>query len=291
MKAAAFEYHVPESLDEAVSLLAELGDGAKVIAGGQSLVPLMALRLATFEHLVDIWHLDALRGVERRNGSVRVGASTPDVHIERDADVLAAAPLLSKVTPLIGHVQIRNRGTIGGSIAHADPAAEYPATAVALDASIEMQSSRGIRTVPAGEFFEGVWTTAVEPDEIVTAVDFPAWQGRCGFAVEEFARRHGDFAVAGALVGVELAEDDRIARASITVFGVGPAAVRASKVESMLVGGSAADHDADEIGREAVATIDEPFGDLHAPAVFRVRVGQAMVARAWTSAVEEARHG
>src|SRR5947207_4271287 len=202
MKPAPFAYHAPASAHEAVTLLHELGDGAKVIAGGQSLVPMLALRLAQFDHLVDIGRIDELRGVTRVNGSLEVRAGTRDAAIEHDPVVAASVPLLALVTPMIGHFQIRTRGTVGGSLAHADPAAEYPAVATALDATMHLVSVRGERAVAASAFFDGLWSTSMQPDEVLAAVRFPVWDGRCGFGAAEFARRHGDFAIAGAVAGV-----------------------------------------------------------------------------------------
>ena len=212
MKPSAFEYHRPQSVGEAVEMLGALGDGAKVLAGGQSLVPLLSLRLTYFEHLVDIGRIPELRGIAINGDAVTVGAMTVDADVERNAEVAKKVPLLTKVTPYIGHFQIRNRGTVGGSIAHADPAAEYPAAALALDADMEAVSPRGRRTIAASEFFQGFWTSALAADEVLTSVTFPVWNGRSGFGVREFARRHGDFAIAGALVGVQLDDDDRVAR-------------------------------------------------------------------------------
>jgi carbon-monoxide dehydrogenase medium subunit len=291
MKPAAFDYHAPASADEAVGLLADLGDEAKVLAGGQSLIPLLALRLAVFGHLVDVGRIAGLAGIERRDGALWIGAGTTEAAVERSAEVAAAAPLLARATPFIGHVQIRNRGTLGGSLAHADPAAEYPAVALALDAEIEALSPRGTRTIPAADFFTGLWSTSLEPDELLVGVIVPAWTGRCGWAVEEFARRHGDFAVAGAVVGVELDADDRVRRCVIGLIGMGSTPVRAAAAEGGVSGIPLADVDAAELGRAAVAGLDDVPADLHGSAAYRRRVGAAMVARAWTAATTEARHG
>jgi aerobic carbon-monoxide dehydrogenase medium subunit len=288
MKPASFEYHVPSTIDEAVELLGQLGDDAKVIAGGQSLVPMLAMRLSVFGHLVDIGRIHELRGVSRRNGSLVVGAATVDVVLEKDTEVAATVPLLAEVTPMIGHFQIRNRGTVGGSLAHADPAAEYPAVAIALEAQMEVASARGTRVVPAADFFEGVWTTTLEPDELLTAVHFPVWSGRCGFAAEEFARRHGDFAIAGAVAGVELDADGVVARATIAMFGMGPTPVRAASAERELVGSLASAVDRQEVGRLAVSDIEEAPSDLHASASYRSRVAGALVTQAWSRALKEA---
>jgi carbon-monoxide dehydrogenase medium subunit len=288
VKPAPFDYHTPSSVIEAVRLLHDFGDGGKLIAGGQSLVPMLALRLARFEHLVDIGRIDELRGIERRNGSLVVRAGTRDVAIERDAGVATAVPLLAKVTPLIGHFQIRNRGTVGGSLAHADPAAEYPAVATALDAEFDVLSTRGERTLPAAEFFTGLWSTALASDEVLTAVRFPVWDGRCGFGAAEFARRHGDFALAGAVAGIELGPGNTVARCSLALFGLGATPVRARTAEAALTGQPAGALAADEVGRLAVIDAGDPPEDLHGTTAYRLRVGAAMAASAWSSALKEA---
>jgi carbon-monoxide dehydrogenase medium subunit len=216
-----------------------------------------------------------------------VGATALDATIEHDADLATRVPLLARVTPLIGHFQIRNRGTVGGAIAHADPAAEYPAVALALDAEIEAVSPRGRRQIPAGEFFEGFWTTALDDDELLVGVRFPIWTGRCGFAVHEFARRHGDFALAGAVVAVELDADDRVARCAIGLLGLGPTPLRATAAEQAAVGAKP-DLDAEELGQLAVSDLTEVPSDLHGSARYRGRVGAAMVTRAWNDAIGEA---
>jgi len=291
VKPAQFEYHAPDTAAEAVRLLNELGDGAKVLAGGQSLIPMLALRLTVFEHLVDIGRIAELSGIERRNGDLWVGAVTSYATIEASTEVASSVPLLARATPLVGHFQIRNRGTLGGSIAHADPAAEFPAVALALDARMEVVSSRGRRTVAASDFFDGLWTTTMEPDELLVGVSFPIWSGRTGFAVEEFARRHGDFAIAGAVVGVELDSDDRIQRPAIGLIGLGSMPLRATGVEAELAGRNIAEIEPREVGRLAMSSLDSVTSDLHGSAEYRKRVGAVMVERAWTAASEEARHG
>lgn len=291
MKPAPFEYHAPDTVAEAAKLLAELGEGAKVLAGGQSLIPMLSLRLAVFEHLVDIGRIAELTGIERRDGSLWVGAGTTDATVEKSALVASAVPLLSRVTPFVGHFQIRSRGTLGGSIAHADPAGEYPAVALALDASLEAVSPRGHRTIEAREFFEGLWTTSLAPDEILVGVSFPVWSGRTGFAVEELARRHGDFAIAGAVIGVELDGDDRIRRSAIGLIGLGSTPERAAAAEAKLAGRKLAEVLPEEVGRLAMSGLASIPADLHGSAAYRERVGAVMVARAWTTATEEARHG
>lgn len=291
MKPPPFEYHRPSSVAEAVDLLADLGDGAKVLGGGQSLVPMLNLRLAYLDHLVDITRLEELQGVERRDGALRIGAGTTEAAVERDPVVADAAPLLARATPFIGHFQIRNRGTVGGSLAHADPAAEYPAVVVALDAELEATSTRGTRTIAAADFFTGLWSTALEPDELLVAVHVPAWSGRCGFAIEELARRHGDFAIAGAAVAVEVDSDDRVRRCGIGLIGLGLTPLRASAAEAEIVGRAVGDVVAADVGRLATEGLDDVPSDLHGPAAYRKRVGAATVARALERALAEATGG
>ena len=288
MKPAAFEYHVPETAAQAAGLLAELGDEAKVLAGGQSLIPMLALRLAVFEHLVDVGRIAELKGIERRNGTLRIGAGTTHATVGASPEVAGAVPLLARATPLIGHLQIRNRGTLGGSVAHADPAAEYPAIALALDATMEVVSPRGRRAIAAADFFDGLWSTTMAPDELLVAVSFPVWSGRRGFAVQEFARRHGDFAIAGAAVGVELDAEDRIRRSAIGLIGLGSTPERARDAEAELVGRPITDLDPHEIGRLALSGLTSVLDDQHGSVDYRMRVGAEMTARAWSLACAEA---
>ncbi|MCX4095203.1 FAD binding domain-containing protein [Nocardia sp. alder85J] len=288
MKPAAFEYHSPATAEEAVALLAELGDEAKAIAGGQSLVPMLSLRLAVFEHLVDLRRVGELRGIQARGDSVWVGAGTTHATVGRSEEIRRAVPLLARATPHIGHFQIRNRGTIGGSIAHADAAAEYPAVALTLDAQLEALSPRGRRTIAARDFFTGMWSTALEPDELLTGIVFPVWHGRSGFAIEEFARRSGDFALAGATVAVRLDADSRVERCGIGLFGLAPTTERATATEAELVGRLVTEIEADEVGRSATAGLRSVPSDMHGSGEYRKRLGAQMVARAWRRAVEEA---
>lgn len=289
MKAANFAYHRPETVKEAATLLDEYGDDAKILAGGQSLVPMLAMRLTSFENLVDISRVAELQSIDLEDDVVRIGAGTPHAFVGMDDEVADSVPLLTLSTPHIGHFQIRTRGTLGGAIAHADPAAEYAAVALTLDASIEATSSRGRRQIPASEFFTGLWETALDDDEILTAVRFPVWKGRCGFAVHEFARRHGDFAIAGTTLAVELDADDRVVRCGIGLLGLGSTPKRAVQAEDAAVGSVVTDLSADELGQLAMAGLDDVPTDLQGSAAYRTRVGAAMVARAWTQATKEAR--
>jgi aerobic carbon-monoxide dehydrogenase medium subunit len=288
VKAAPFAYHRPESVKEAADLLDEFGDDAKILAGGQSLVPMLAMRLTHFENLVDISRIEELQSIDRSDGEVRIGAGTPHAFVGMDDEVADSVPLLTLATPHIGHFQIRTRGTLGGAIAHADPAAEYAAVALALDAQMEAVSSKGTRQIPAAEFFTGLWETSLAGDEILTAVRFPVWNGRSGYAVDEFARRHGDFAIAGAVVAVEVDGDDRVARCGIGLLGLGSTPVRGSAGEEAVIGRPVAELSADEIGRMTMSALDDVPADLQGSASYRRRVGAAMVSRALHSAVAEA---
>ena len=288
MKAAPFAYHRADSVKDAVELLTEYGDDAKILAGGQSLVPMLAMRLTHFEHLVDISRVAELQGIDLVDGDVVVAAGTPHALVGMDDEVAESVPLLTAVTPHIGHFQIRTRGTLGGAVAHADPAAEYAAAALALDATIEATSARGDREIPAAEFFTGLWENALAPDEILRAVRFPVWSGRCGFAVHEFARRHGDFAIAGATVGVQLDDDDVVTRCGIGLLGLGSTPERGSAAERAITGRPVSDVTAEEIGALAMSELADVPSDLQGSASYRTRVGAAMVARAWTDATREA---
>ncbi len=256
-------------------MLAEYGDDAKVLAGGQSLVPMLALRLARFEHLVDVNRVRELSHVTRAVDALVVGATARQRAMERDPDVRAAVPLLARATPLIGHFQIRNRGTVGGSLAHADPASEYPAVALALRATFEIASARGHHQVDARDFFVGTWTTALEADELLVSITFPAAAG--GFAIEEVARRHGDFALAGVVCAVHDRDD-----AALALFGVGPTPVRVPEAEAAVVAGAPAR----EVAELAVRDL-EPPDDVHASSETRRRTARHLVERAVTRAREE----
>lgn len=284
MKAAPFVYHRPESAKDAAELLAEFGDDAKILAGGQSLVPMLVMRLTHFDNLVDISRVDELRHIDLLDRQVSIGAATPHALVGMDDEVAESVPLLTLATPHIGHFQIRTRGTLGGAVAHADPAAEYAAVALTLDARIDALSTRGMREIPASEFFTGLWETSLAPDELLTAVRFPVWGERSGFAIEEFARRHGDFAIAGAVVGVELDTDDRVTRCGIGLLGLGSTPLRATAAESAVAGRTPADIVPEEVGRLAVTDLQDVPSDLQGSASYRRRVGAAMVARAWAKA-------
>jgi carbon-monoxide dehydrogenase medium subunit len=284
VKPAPFEYHAPSSLDEAVATLAELGDGAKVLAGGQSLIPMLSLRLTAFEHLVDVGRIEELRGVRSDGDEVVIGAMTVQRVVGSDPVVARSVPLLAMATPLIGHFQIRNRGTIGGSVAHADPAAEYPAVVLALDAELEARSHTGARQIAAADFFESTWTTTLAEDELLTALRFHPWARGSAFSVKEFARRHGDFAIAGAVAGIEPGEGG-IGRCAVALFGMGSKPLRAAAAEEALAGRAPSPDDLREVAELAVRDL-EPMGDLHASSEYRSALGAELVRRALSDAWE-----
>lgn len=288
MKPAPFEYHAPDTVADVVALLAEHGDEIKPLAGGQSLVPMLALRLTRFEHLVDLNRVAELDGLRRDNGTLTVGATTRQATIER-SELAQAVPLLARAAPLIGHFQIRNRGTVGGSLAHADPAAELPAVALALDAHMEIATNAGRHTVPAADFFVGTWTTSLEPHELLTAVQFPIWDGRCGFVVDEVARRAGDFALTGVTAGLQLDANGAIQRAAIALFGMASTPVRAPAAETALIGSHPDPAAIREVADLAVRDL-EPPDDVHASNTYRRSVGRHLVERSLTRALDEAHH-
>lgn len=287
MKPAPFEYHRPTSVDEVVGLLSAAGGEAKVLAGGQSLVPMLNLRLTRFEQLVDVNRIPELCRIDvAGDGAVRIGAMVRQCEIEESPQVASVAPLLTLASGHIGHFQIRSRGTVGGSIAHADPAAEYPAAALALDAEMEVTGPAGTRRVAAAGFFTGTWTTVLGAEDLLVAMHVRPWGANARFAVQEVARREGDFAIAGATVGVEVA-DGTVTRAAIGLFGLGSTPVRASGAEEALVGQLVDVVDTAAAGRQAVEGLDPP-GDLHASGALRTRIGAAVVRRALDEALGRA---
>ncbi len=287
MKPAPFAYHAPEDVDGVLSLLAEHGEEAKILAGGQSLVPLLALRLARFDALVDVNRVVGLSGIEERDGRLVIGAARARPRSSRTRSSVATRRCLAEATRLVGHFQIRNRGTIGGSLAHADPAAEYPAVALTLDAELEIAGSGGRRTVAAADLIESAYVTAVEPDEVITSVSFPIAGPRSGHAIEEIARRHGDFALAGVCVAVALDEAATIGHARLTVFGLAERATRLIAVEERLVGAPASGADVADAVAEAVAALDPP-SDVQATAEYRKTVAGPLVHRALERALARA---
>ncbi|HZE74314.1 MAG TPA: xanthine dehydrogenase family protein subunit M, partial [Gemmatimonadales bacterium] len=238
MKPAPFDYHRPDTADEALAILADLGGDAKPLAGGQSLVPAMNFRLARPAVLVDLNRIAPLAYIEESpDGGLLIGAMTRQRAAERSGRVARKAPLLFEALPWIAHPQIRNRGTMGGSLAHADPAAELPAVMVALDARFLLRSRTASRTVPAQDFYTGILTTVLGPDELLTEIRIPPRPARAGSAFIELARRHGDFALVGVAVDLALDQRGACASARIALLSVGDGPVLAAKAMAVLVGG------------------------------------------------------
>lgn len=283
MKPPPFEYDAPTTVDAALELLAEHGPDAKVLAGGQSLVPMMNFRLARPGRLVDVNKLGDLAGLRRRDGELRIGALTRQAVLERSEIVAEHWPVLRQAVDFVAHAQIRNRGTVGGSIAHADPAAELPVVLAALDGSIVARSRRAERTLRWDELFVTHLTTSLEPDELLVEVRLPALPGRTGTAFTEYARRHGDFALGGAAVTVTLDSAGVCERATIALLAAAPTPVRATEAERLLVGQAV---DAEVVREVAAAAVRDlkPTGDIHGGTAYRRRLIEAMVRRAVTAA-------
>lgn len=286
MKLPSFDYEAPATVADAVGLLAEHQDEGSVLAGGQSLIPLMALRLARPAVLIDINGLDELSGVSVTDGTVAIGAMTREYVAEESEAVAAGVPLLAAALPLIGHEAIRSRGTIGGSLAHADPAAELPAVALAIDAEFVVRSSAGGRVIPAADWFEGYLATSRRPGEILTEVRFPAAEPGTGVSFLEVARRHGDFAIVGVAVSLTLA-DGVISDARLAFAGVADVPVRAAGAEDLLAGERPSAELFAEAARLATDGI-EPPGDLNGSPEYRKKVAATLVRRGLRAAADNA---
>ena len=287
MKPAPFAYHRAESLDQALALIDRHGDEARLLAGGQSLVPMLNLRIARFAHLVDINPLHDLDYVREAAGALEIGALTRHVTLERSELVRRLCPILTAAARSIGHVAIRERGTFGGSLALADPAAELPLIAVLLDAELEIASSTGRRRVPAREFFVGVLTTALEPDELLVGARFPALAKGEGFGLHAVTRRAGDFALVHAGATARL-EDGRIADLRMALGGVGATPVALDALERAQVGVTPDAAWAEAVAQAAAAEV-RPHDDPHASAAYRRDLVAVLLARALDDALDGAR--
>jgi carbon-monoxide dehydrogenase medium subunit len=278
VKIPQFIYHRPESIAEALDLLAELGDDAKVLAGGQSLVPLMALRLSRPGHVIDIGRLSELESLADDGGTVRVGAMVRHAELETSGLVRDRAPLVAEAMPFIGHRAIRNRGTACGSLAHGDPAAELPAIAIALGSEFRLKHASGERTVPAGEFFTGFLTNVIEANELLVEWTLPAWPATAGWSVQEVSRRHGDFALLGCAAVVDCGPDGTVSTAALAFFGAGSTPVRIPEAEGVLIGQSPSEELFAETS-DAVQQALDPPGDLHATEAYRRHLGAVLTRR------------
>jgi carbon-monoxide dehydrogenase medium subunit len=278
VRPAPFEYFAPRTVEDALDLLARHGGDAKLLAGGQSLVPMMNMRLVRPGVVVDLNRIPALGDVSEASGRLRLGALVRQHTLERDARIAGAVPLLAEAAPLIGHLQTRARGTVGGSLVHADPAAELPACMIALDAVFRLRSARAERACRAQDFFRGLLATALEPDELLAEIEVPgAPAPRTGHGFDEVARRHGDFALAGACAVLGLDASGVCRHARLVIFGVGdgPHLARAT---AGLVGERPSAARLAEVGRAGAGEIDAR-GDLHATAEYRRRVAAGLAAR------------
>ena len=289
MKPAQFAYHRPETVDEGLALLAAHGAEAKPLAGGQSLIPAMNFRLARPAVLVDLNRIAALAYVREEADGTRIGAMTRQRAAERDPLVRRRAPLLAEALPHVAHAQIRNRGTIGGSVAHADPAGEVPAVLLALGASFVLRGPDGSRTVPAERFFTGLFETALAPAELLIEVAIPAMSARTGWAFVEVARRHGDYALAGVAATVTLDEAGRCRDARIALLGVGAGPVLARRAAKELAGGLPTDKLLREAAGAAAAKDIDPPGDIHASSAYRRQLVAVLTRRALERALARAR--
>jgi 6-hydroxypseudooxynicotine dehydrogenase subunit alpha len=290
MKPAPFKYVAASSLDHALSLKAEHGDEARFLAGGQSLIPAMNFRLARPAVLIDINGLAALAGIDRvADHEIRVGAVTRYRALERDGDFLKACPLIADALPHIAHPAIRNRGTIGGNLSHADPASELPAVALATQARMRVRSARGERELAASDFFVGLLATAVEADEMLTDIILPASAPRSGSCFVEIARRRGDFALAGVAAVVTLDEERRCASVRLALCGVGETPVDASDVAACLVGQPCTDK-AFEDAAAAVREVIAPSGNVHASPAYQRHIAGVLVGRALKTALKRIGH-
>ncbi len=290
MKPAPFDYEAPGHLDEALELLARHGDDAKPLAGGQSLIPLLNFRLARPAVLVDLQRLLGLASIrETEDGGLRLGAMVRQASLERDAAVESRAPLLHRTMPFVAHPQIRNRGTLGGNLAHADPASELPAVAVALDARLRIVSVGGERWVDARQFFVGLLTTAIEPGELLVEIELPPPPERTGWAFQEVARRHGDYAHAGVAARVTLDGAGRCASARLVYLSAGDGPTEAAEAAGSLVGAHLGEATFDAAARFAAEREIEPTDDIHASASFKRHLAAVLTRRALAEATRLAR--
>jgi carbon-monoxide dehydrogenase medium subunit len=290
MKPAAFKYFRPRTVDEALALLAEHAGDAKPLAGGQSLIPAMNFRLATPAVLVDLNALSDLAYIKDGEQGLRLGGMTRQRALERSPAVARQAPLVSETMPFIAHPAIRNRGTVGGSLAHADPAAELPAVMLALDAQFTARSPRGSRSISAGDFFTGLFSTALEPGELLTDITIPRVAKRSGYAFQEVSRRHGDFALVGVAASVVLDERGRCASARIALLSVGDRPMLAEQAAKAL-NGQLPSADAIKAAADAASSKDiDPSSDIHASARYRRQLANVLTRRVLKLAFERALH-
>jgi CO/xanthine dehydrogenase FAD-binding subunit len=290
MKPAPFKYIAATSLRHALALKAEHGDDAKFLAGGQSLIPTMNFRLARPAILIDINEIDGLAGIRSSSRATRIGALTRYRALQRDAAFALTFPLIGEALPHIAHPQIRNRGTIGGNLSHADPASELPAIAVALGARFRVQAAKHERWVEAPDFFVGALTTGLKPDEMLVEIELPLAKPRTGSCFMEIARRRGDFAIAGAAVMVTLGKRDECIEVRLAFCGVGETPVDASSAADALVGNTPTETAIIDVAKSVQAMID-PGGSVHATADYQRHIAGVLTERALRTACQRARDG
>ncbi|HLI87805.1 MAG TPA: xanthine dehydrogenase family protein subunit M [Ktedonobacteraceae bacterium] len=288
MKPPRFRYFAPQSVEEALILLAEHTEEARVLAGGQSLVPLMNMRLAHPGVLIDINNISELAYVHSWNGGLALGAMTRDAALERDTTVAARLPLLVEAARCVGHPAIRNRSTVGGSIAHADPAAELPAVMLTLNAEFEVRSRSGSRTISARDFFKGYLATDLKADELLTELRVPGLPVSAGSAFVEFSRREGDYALAGVASVIVLDEDGTIADARLGLCSAGPAPVRPQSAEALLRGQRPGDETWAAAATAVITELNNPPSDIHGSADYRRHLAGILTRRALAIATERA---
>jgi carbon-monoxide dehydrogenase medium subunit len=286
---AAFDYQAPSTLDEALAILAEKGDDAKVMSGGQSLIPLLKLRFASPALVVDIGRLPGLKGVTSEGGMIKIGALTRHADIERGADIAGLCPILAATAPQISDPLVRNLGTIGGSISHADPSGDWGSVMLALNAEFVARSSRGERTIAAADFFKGPFTTALSADEILTEIRIPAATGPASGTYLKLERKVGDFATVAVAVQVELSNGN-IGRAGIGLTAVGAHNLKATAAEDSLKGREPTDEVIAEAARLA-SEFAEPKGDHRGSAAYKKDIVRVFVQRGLRTAVKSAREG
>lgn len=284
MKPAPFQYFAPTTLDEALALLAEHGDAAKVLAGGQSLVPMMNFRLVSPSIIIDLNRVAGLDYIRDHEGGLAFGAMTRQRKLERDSVVASRAPLVAETMPFIAHSQIRNRGTIGGSLAHADPAAELPAVMIASSAKLKVKSQKAERWVDARDFFLGLFTTALEPTELLTEIVLPPMPACAGYSFQEVSRRHGDYALAGVATVIALDDKGLCRDARIVFLGLGAQSIDARGAAKQIIGAKP-NADAIRAAAEAVDAEIDPSSDIHASAEFRRHLAKVLTRRALETAI------
>jgi aerobic carbon-monoxide dehydrogenase medium subunit len=287
MPATAFEYHVPTTVQEAISLLSQYGGEAKLLAGGHSLIPIMNLRLAQPKALIDIGKIPGLVGIREEGGTLVIGAMTTHWLIESSALLKEKVPILPEAAAVIGDVQVRNRGTIGGSLAHADPAGDFPAVAVALDMQLKVVGPKGERTLKAREFFVDILTTALQPDEILTEIRVPAFAARTGSAYEKFPNPASRYAIVGAAAVVTVDGNGVCQKAAVGLNGVSGKPVAAVGVEQALIGKRLNDQTIQEAATKAADGL-EPLGDIFASAPYRAHLARVYTKRALARASSRA---